>query len=122
MEVAEVDATRGERAGGRTTISGSSSGRIGRMRTVVTGLDLERRHHTASGRGGWPAAAASSSVTSGSCSDDAGVEGDQAVWRGQQRVDVDLLDPALLDDQLAEAHEQLLERRRGRPARGRARP
>ena len=30
--------------------------------------------------------------------------------RGQQRIDVDLLDPALLDDQLAEAHQQLLQR------------
>ena len=41
---------------------------------------------------------------------DAGVEGDQAVRRSEQRVDVDLLDPALLDDELAEADQQLLER------------
>ena len=42
--------------------------------------------------------------------DDAGVEGDQALGRGQERVDVELLDPGLLDDELAEAHEQPLQR------------
>ena len=42
--------------------------------------------------------------------DDAGVERQQPLGRGQQRVDVDFLDPALLDHELAEADQQLLER------------
>ena len=41
---------------------------------------------------------------------DAGIERDQALRRGEQRVDVDLLDPALFDDELAEADQQLVER------------
>ena len=51
--------------------------------------------------------------------DHAGVEGDQALGRGEQRVDVDLLDPGLLDDELAEADEQLLQRARSTGARPR---
>jgi hypothetical protein len=35
---------------------------------------------------------------------DTGVEGYQALRRGQERVDVELLDPGLLDDELACAH------------------
>ncbi len=41
---------------------------------------------------------------------DARVEGEQSLGRGEQRVDVDLGDPALLDDEQAEADEQLLQR------------
>ena len=41
--------------------------------------------------------------------DDARVERDQPLGRCEQRVDVDLADPALLDDELAEADEELLE-------------
>ena len=37
---------------------------------------------------------------------DACIERDQAVGRGEQRIDVDFLDPALLNDQLTEADEQ----------------
>ena len=40
---------------------------------------------------------------------DARVERQQALGRGQQRVDVDLLDPRLLDHELAEADEQLFQ-------------
>src|SRR3712207_3191675 len=36
-------------------------------------------------------------------------EGDQALWGGQERVDVELFDPGLLDDELARAHEQPLQ-------------
>ena len=38
------------------------------------------------------------------------VERDQAVRRGQQRIDVDFLDPALLGHQRAEAHQEHFER------------
>src|SRR3712207_7817035 len=38
-----------------------------------------------------------------------GVEGYQALRRGQERVYVHLPDPGLLHDELREAHEQLLE-------------
>jgi hypothetical protein len=41
--------------------------------------------------------------------DDPRVERDQALRRGEQRVDVELADPALLDDELAEADEELLQ-------------
>ena len=41
---------------------------------------------------------------------DAGIERDQPLRRDEQRVDVDLLDPALFDDELAEANQQLVER------------
>ena len=41
--------------------------------------------------------------------DDAGVERDQVVAGGKQRVDVDLLDPALFGDELAEADHELLQ-------------
>src|SRR5215203_780867 len=40
----------------------------------------------------------------------AGVEGRQAPGRGEERVDVELLDPGLFHDELAHAHEQLLQR------------
>src|SRR5829696_8583576 len=40
---------------------------------------------------------------------DTGVEGYQALWRGQERVDVELFDPGLLDDELARANEQPLQ-------------
>src|SRR5918994_1188080 len=40
---------------------------------------------------------------------DTGVEGYQALRRGQERVDVELLDPGLLDDELAGANEQPLQ-------------
>src|SRR5918994_1466172 len=40
---------------------------------------------------------------------DTGVEGYQALWRGQERVDVELPDPGLLDDELARANEQPLQ-------------
>ena len=39
------------------------------------------------------------------------IQRQQPLGRGQQRVDVDLLDPALLDHQLAEAHQQVFQRR-----------
>ena len=42
--------------------------------------------------------------------DDAGIERDELLLGDEQRVDVDFLDPALLDDELAEAHEQFFER------------
>ena len=42
---------------------------------------------------------------------DARIERQQPLRRRQQRVDVDLLDPRLLDHQLAEAHQQLFQRR-----------
>ena len=38
----------------------------------------------------------------------AGVEGYEALGRGEERVDVQLFDPGLLDDELANAHEQFL--------------
>ena len=38
------------------------------------------------------------------------VQRQQPLRRGEQRVDVDLLDPALLDDQVAEPDQELLER------------
>ena len=38
------------------------------------------------------------------------VERQKPLRRGEQGVDVDLLDPALLDDQVAEANQKLLER------------
>jgi hypothetical protein len=41
---------------------------------------------------------------------DAGVEGYQALRGDEKRVDVELLDPGLLHDELGEAHEQLLQR------------
>src|SRR5215208_1998354 len=40
---------------------------------------------------------------------DTGVEGYQALRRGQERVDVELFDPGLLDDELARANEQPLQ-------------
>ena len=40
---------------------------------------------------------------------DTGVEGYQALGRGQERVDVELFDPGLLDDELAYANEQPLQ-------------
>src|ERR671916_72274 len=40
---------------------------------------------------------------------DTGVEGYQALWRGQERVDVEFLYPGLLDDELARANEQPLQ-------------
>src|SRR5829696_852262 len=40
---------------------------------------------------------------------DAGVEGYQALLRGQERVDIELLDPGLLDDELARTNEQPLQ-------------
>ena len=38
------------------------------------------------------------------------VERDQPLSRDQQRIDLDFLDRAVLDDQLAEADQQLVER------------
>ena len=48
----------------------------------------------------------------------AGIEGDDLLLRNKQRVDVDLLDPALFRDELAEADQQIVERLEfdGRPA------
>jgi len=40
---------------------------------------------------------------------DAGVERDQPLGRREQRIDVDLADRPLLDDELAEADEQILQ-------------
>jgi hypothetical protein len=40
--------------------------------------------------------------------DDPGVEGDETLGRGQERVYVELPDPGLLDDEPREAHEQPL--------------
>ena len=54
--------------------------------------------------------------------DDACVQRQQAIGRGQQRVDVDLLDPTLLDDEVAEPDQELLELPPGRPDVGRAHP
>ena len=42
--------------------------------------------------------------------DDTRIKGQQPITVGEQRVDIDLLDPRLLDNQPAEAHQQLLER------------
>ena len=42
--------------------------------------------------------------------DDARVESDEAIGGSEQRVDVDLFDPALLDNQLAEADDESIER------------
>ena len=36
--------------------------------------------------------------------------GRDPLGRGEQRIDIDLLDPRLLDDQLAEPHQELLKR------------
>ena len=41
---------------------------------------------------------------------DARVQGQEASGRGDERIDVNFLDPRLLDDQLAEAHQQLFQR------------
>ena len=41
--------------------------------------------------------------------DHAGVQGQQSLRRGQHRVDVNLFDPALLDYELAEAHQQFFD-------------
>ena len=41
--------------------------------------------------------------------DDAGVESDEVIGGGKERVDVNFLDPALLGDELAEADHELLE-------------
>ncbi len=41
--------------------------------------------------------------------DDARVERNQVLGRRQQRIDVDFLDPRLLDHELAEAHQQVFE-------------
>src|ERR1700755_305195 len=40
---------------------------------------------------------------------DSGVEGKQSLGRSEERIDVDLLDPWLLGDQVAEANQQFLE-------------
>ena len=90
-------------------MSGSSSGRMGRMSTLDTGASLPGRHvlHRIGANGG------TRKLVFGRVrlvQDDAGVERDQAIGRGEQRVDVDLFDPALLDDQLAEADDQGIER------------
>ena len=57
----------------------------------------------------------------GPVQDDPGVERDQPLGRGEQRVDVDLRDPALLDDEQAEPHQQLLQGVEVDRARGRGR-
>jgi hypothetical protein len=41
--------------------------------------------------------------------DDTGVECDEAVGRGKEGVDVDLFDPALFDDEFAEADDEGVE-------------
>ena len=41
--------------------------------------------------------------------DDAGVEGDEVIAGGKERVDVNFLDPALFGDELAEADHELFE-------------
>ena len=49
--------------------------------------------------------------------DHARIERQQPIRRSQERVDVELLDPGLLDDQMAEAHEKLFKSREvNRPA------
>ena len=53
---------------------------------------------------------------------DARIERDDPLGRGQQRVDIDFLDARLFDDELAEAHENLFQIVRDRSGRGRARP
>ena len=110
LEVAQVDA-RSESVSWNRTISGSSSGRIGRIVTAVAVLRCVQGDDVlgrigADGR----AAAAGPRVDLRAVQDHAGVERDQPLRRGEQRVDVDLLDPALLDDQLAEADQELLQR------------
>jgi hypothetical protein len=41
--------------------------------------------------------------------DDTGVEGEEVVRRGEQRIDIDLLEDRLLHHKLAEAHDQTLQ-------------
>ena len=53
--------------------------------------------------------------------DHPGVQRQEPVRRGEQGIDVDLLDPALLDDQMAEADQKLLERGQVHRLCGRAR-
>src|SRR5215204_2465534 len=73
---------------------GSSSGRIGR---IVAGVP--------SRNSSWETFFLHLRVVQ----NDTGVEGYQALRRGQERVDVELLDPGLLDDELARANEQSLQ-------------
>ena len=42
--------------------------------------------------------------------DHARIERDDLFRRNEQRIDVDFLNPALFDDQLAEAHQQVFQR------------
>src|SRR6185369_3612462 len=41
---------------------------------------------------------------------DSSIEGKQPVRRGEQRIDVEFLDPRILDDQFAEPHQELFHR------------
>ncbi len=63
------------------------------------------------GRDGWPSAEARSSATLWLVHHHPRIEREQALGGGQQRVDVDLLDRRVLDDQVAEANHQLFQRR-----------
>ena len=90
-----------------STTSGSSSGRIGRIgpsrhRALSTADVLARVRAD-----GEPRQLVLGHV--GVVQHDPRVERDEPLRRGEQRVDVDLADPALLDDELAEPDEQLLE-------------
>ena len=49
--------------------------------------------------------------TSGPCTITRASSASRPLGRGEQGVDVDLLDPGLLDDQLAEPHQELLQGR-----------
>ncbi len=55
---------------------------------------------------GWRALGRSRSATSAGWEDDPGIEGDDPLWRGEQRVDVDLGDARLLGHELAEPDQQ----------------
>ena len=88
--------------------SGSSSGRIGRMITSSSVLRHPGRPGAADTAESRISAAVFLHVEA--VNHDPRVERQQPLRRSQQRVDVDFLDPALLDNQLAEAHQQLFQR------------
>ena len=130
--VVEADARQPlvRRAAARASSGGSSAGARVRSRQRLVEphhqrlvLRADRADHdrravrhrpaarrTASGTGGSPGAAAVLGVTSGPCSTTRASSAISPSRRREQRVDVDLLDPRLLDDELAEPHQQLLQR------------
>ena len=101
LEQEETEFMQSERF--QPSLSGSSSGRMGRMTTGVLSANCAVVH-IESDTGGWRAWEFLDR-RGGIVQHHPGVQGEDAFGRNQQGIDVDFRDPRLLDDQLAEADE-----------------